>query len=104
MLIRFIIVFLLIVVGILWYLSYKRNSPDNRPANDNEPYNTKEFDPYEVLQIPRDATQEEIHKAWVELAAQYHPDKAAHLGLDLQLLAEKRFKEIQRAYDILKQD
>lgn len=103
MLIRFIIIFLLIVVGILWYLSYKRNNSNNRPANDNGTQHTAEFDPYEVLQIPRDATPEEIHKAWVELAAQYHPDKAAHLGPDLQLLAEKRFKEIQRAHDMLKQ-
>lgn len=100
MLIRFIIVILLIVIGILWYLSYKRN---NRQANGDEAYHNANFDPYEVLQVRRDATPGEIHKAWVELAAQYHPDKAAHLGPDLQLLAEKRFKEIQRAYDMLKQ-
>lgn len=102
--VRFIIILLLIIIGVLWYLSYKRGNPKNRMPGDNGATHAEEFNPYKVLQVPRDATQEEIHKAWVELAAQYHPDKAAHLGPDLQALAEKRFKEIQRAYEILKRD
>lgn len=102
MLVRFIIIILIIIIGILWYLSYKRTNLKRGAQGGYQP--AEEFNPYKVLQIPRDATQEEIHKAWVELAAQYHPDKAAHLGPDLQALAEKRFKEIQRAYDILKRD
>lgn len=104
MLVRFIIIILIIIIGIFWYLSYKRGNPKRCAPDEAETFRTGEFDPYEVLKVPRDATQEEIHKAWVELAAQYHPDKAAHLGPDLQALAEKRFKEIQRAYDILKRD
>lgn len=102
MLVRFIIIILIIIIGIFWYLSYKRTNLKGGAQSGDQP--REEFDPYKVLQIPRDATQEEVHKAWVELAAQYHPDKAAHLGPDLQALAEKRFKEIQRAYDILKRD
>ena len=102
MLIRFIIIILLIVIGIMWYLSYKR--AHLKPGDTAEQYEGEDFDPYKVLQISRDATSDDIHKAWVDLAAQYHPDKAAHLGPDLQELAEKRFKEIQHAYDILKRD
>lgn len=104
MLVRFIIIVLIIIIGILWYLSYKRSNSKNRISNEAETSYAEEFDPHKVLKVPGNATQEEIHKAWVELAAQYHPDKAAHLGSDLQALAEKRFKEIQRAYDILKRD
>ncbi len=36
-----------------------------------------------------------------ELARQYHPDKVAQLGIDLQKLAHEKMIEIQRAYDEL---
>lgn len=58
--------------------------------------------PYEVLGVDRNAGQEEIRSAYRKLAAQYHPDKVSHLGRDFQTLAEKRFKEIQEAYEMLK--
>ncbi len=58
----------------------------------------KSDDPYEVLQIPRGASQEEIKTAYKHLAGKYHPDKVLHLGEEFQVLAENRFKEIQAAY------
>lgn len=58
-------------------------------------------DPYDVLQIPRGASQEEIKTAYKHLAGKYHPDKVLHLGEEFQSLAEARFKEIQTAYQTL---
>ena len=55
-------------------------------------------DPYQVLNIPRDASPEEIKKAYRQLANKYHPDKVLHLGEEFRKLAEKRFKEIEEAY------
>lgn len=52
---------------------------------------------YEILGVPRTATQEEIRKAYLKLAHKYHPDKT---GGDKA--AEERLKEINAAYDILK--
>lgn len=56
-------------------------------------------DPYEVLGVSRNATPEEIKKAYRRLAGQYHPDKFHHLAQDFRVLADRRFKEIQAAYD-----
>ena len=55
-------------------------------------------DPYAVLGVRKDASTEEIKAAYRELANKYHPDKVQHLGEEFRELAEKRFKEIQQAY------
>ncbi len=52
-----------------------------------------EKDYYKILGVSRDASEDEIKKAFRKLAHQYHPDKK---GGD-----EKRFKEINEAYQIL---
>ncbi len=56
-------------------------------------------DPYEVLGVKKTATQEEIKKAYRELAKKYHPDNYANNPLSD--LAEERFKEINEAYEQL---
>lgn len=56
-------------------------------------------DYYEVLQISRSATASEIKKAYLKLAKQYHPDQNQG-NPD----AEKKFKEISEAYDVLKDE
>ncbi len=50
---------------------------------------------YEVLGVPRQATQEEIQRAYRRLARQNHPD------VNRDPAAEERFKEIGEAYDVL---
>lgn len=51
---------------------------------------------YEVLGISRNASQEEVKKAYKRLAKQYHPDKT-----DGDKSAEDKFKEISEAYQVL---
>jgi hypothetical protein len=57
--------------------------------------------PYDILGVAPGASKEEIKAAYRDLANRYHPDKVAHLGEELQTLAEQRFKEIQEAYQEL---
>jgi molecular chaperone DnaJ len=52
-------------------------------------------DLYEILGVPRDASQEDIKKAYRRLAREYHPDVSQSHD------AEDRFKEIAGAYEIL---
>ncbi len=57
--------------------------------------------PYEILGIDKNATKKEIHSAYRKLVKQYHPDRVAHLGKEFQDLANKKFIEIQDAYNNL---
>lgn len=60
-------------------------------------------DPYTVLGVDRTATREHVKKAYRELVNRYHPDKVAHLGEEFRTLAEERFKQIQGAYQRIRQ-
>ncbi len=59
-------------------------------------------DPYGILGLEPNASNDEIKQAYRRLANRYHPDKVEHLGSEFRELAEKRFKEIQQAYQQLK--
>lgn len=52
-------------------------------------------DYYEVLGLDRSASEDEIKRAFRTLAFQYHPDRNREDG------AEKRFKEVNEAYEVL---
>lgn len=54
---------------------------------------SKDF--YKVLGVSKDATEQEITKAYRKLARQYHPD------LNKTKEAEEKFKDISEAYDVL---
>lgn len=54
-------------------------------------------DYYQVLEINRGASQEEIKKAFRTLAMQYHPDRNPQNPVE----AELKFKEINGAYEVL---
>lgn len=56
-------------------------------------------DPYMTLGVSRDATDDEIKKAYRALARKYHPDNYA--GSDLADVAEEKMKEINEAYDMI---
>lgn len=54
-------------------------------------------DPYKVLGISRDASNDEIKKAYRTLSRKYHPD--ANLNNPNASYAEEKFKEVQQAYE-----
>ncbi len=56
--------------------------------------------PYEVLGVKEDANDEEIKAAYRELVKKYHPDK--YQDNPLADLAEEKLREVNEAYDMLK--
>lgn len=59
-------------------------------------------DPYKVLGVSRDATDDEIKKAYRELARKYHPDN--YNGNPLADLVEEKMKEINEAYEMIQKE
>lgn len=54
-------------------------------------------DAYAVLGVSPDATDDEVRKAYRNLALKHHPDRVAALGEDIRRAAEKKFQEINEA-------
>lgn len=57
------------------------------------------MNPYEVLGVSENASDEEIKKAYRELVKKYHPDK--YVNNPLADLAAEKIKEINLAYDTI---
>lgn len=85
------------------YGNYKRTAgKDGQDSETKTQESSQLWDPYKILEIEKGASQEEIKQAYRKLAGKLHPDKVQHLGDEFRVLAEKRFKEIQQAYQELR--
>lgn len=60
------------------------------------------YNPYEILEIHQEATDEEVKKAYRKAALKYHPDRVAHLGEEVKKDAEEKFKKVVQAYETIK--
>jgi DnaJ like chaperone protein len=54
---------------------------------------------YDVLEITSGATNDEVKKAYREMAKKHHPDKVAHLGDDIRKSATEKFQKVSAAYE-----
>lgn len=57
---------------------------------------------YKILEISPDVSDEELKKAYRELAKMHHPDKVSHLGEDVKRAAEEKFTKLNAAYEAIK--
>ncbi len=102
----------LIMLWLIWFYKnhlnqFKSGSSADANANSNQfagqgasaaAKGQKSFDAYEVLGISRPASSDAIQSAYRARMQEYHPDKVAHLGEELQALALEKSQQIQRAY------
>jgi len=61
-------------------------------------------DPYTVLGLSREATDEELKKTYRALAKKFHPDRVTHLGEEVRAQSEQKFKELQGAWDQIRRE
>jgi DnaJ like chaperone protein len=67
-------------------------------------YNQKAPDrDYDILEISPNASNDEIKSRYRDLVKKYHPDKVQHLGAEFKELADKKFKEINSAYERIRE-
>jgi DnaJ like chaperone protein len=59
---------------------------------------------YQVLDVSPDASNDEIKKAYRDLAKKHHPDRVAHLGEDVKKAAELKFTKLNAAYEAIKEE
>ena len=57
---------------------------------------------YKILGIEPNTTEDDIKKAYREMAKKYHPDKVAYLGEDVRKSAEQKLQEVNEAYEKIK--
>ncbi|MBP7408995.1 MAG: TerB family tellurite resistance protein [Flavobacteriales bacterium] len=59
---------------------------------------------YQVLEIERAATDDDVKKAYRRMAMKFHPDRVAQLGDEVQKAANEKFKKVQEAYETIRKE
>ena len=59
---------------------------------------------YKILELDKNATNDQIKKSYRELAKKHHPDKVQHLGDAYVKAAQDKFQQIQKAYQNIKNE
>ncbi|MBS1259603.1 MAG: Co-chaperone protein DjlA [Candidatus Scalindua arabica] len=59
---------------------------------------------YKILSVTRDASAEDVKKAYRHLSKKYHPDRVSHLGEEFATLASDKFRKINNAYEEIKKE
>jgi DnaJ-domain-containing protein 1 len=87
-----LLLLLLLVLAVVWLRRKLLPAPRGRGA-DGGPW-----DPHAILGVPRGASRDAVTQAYRERLKEYHPDRVASLGAELQDLAHRKTLDIQRAY------
>ena len=83
-------------------INYERRKKAEEAKEEKDEREKERKRQYEILGIDSLATNEDIEKAYNKMINQYHPDKLLHLGEEFQLVAEKKLKGINNAYEKIK--
>lgn len=62
------------------------------------------YQAYKILEVSRDATDNDIKKAYRRMAKKYHPDRVVTENKAIREGAEEKFKEIQKAYETIQKE
>lgn len=86
-----------LILGHLYDMGVFSRSTNTPPAPPPTPID----DPYRVLEVDPQASDDDIEAAYRRLIAQYHPDKVDGAAAEIRELAAKRASAINAAYDAI---
>lgn len=59
---------------------------------------------YKILEIEPTVTDDEVKKAYRNMAMKYHPDRVNYLGNDFKVAANEKFQKVNEAYEKIKKE
>lgn len=74
-------------------------APNRAAPPPPNPEISPDHEAYAALGVAPNASDEEIERAWRQLMGKYHPDRVAGAADEIRALAELRSREINAAYD-----
>ncbi len=76
----------------------------NRQQGSSESHDYNKLDnAYKILEITSEASDDDVMKAYRNMAKKHHPDLVSHLGDDVRKSAEQKLQEINSAYELIKE-
>lgn len=91
-----------IILLILYFFFIQRNSNKKTKILQNKAKDLFRENPFTVLGIEENASEEQIKSAYREQTKRNHPDLVTHMSGDFQKLAEEKLKKINWAYQEIK--
>ena len=80
------------------------NLDSEQKNNSNSYASYREKDNYDILGVSSKSSKDEIYSAYKNLLKQYHPDKVATLGKEIQEIARIKTMEINQAFQKIKDE
>jgi DnaJ-domain-containing protein 1 len=93
-----------LVLGHLYDIGVLTGSYRARPERPPPPVAPAPDDPYVLLGVARDASNEALEQAYRRRMSEYHPDRVASAAKEIRDMADKRAGEINQAYDRIKRE
>ena len=59
---------------------------------------------YEILEIEKSVSDDEVKKAYRKMAKKYHPDRVVTQDEAIKKGAEEKFKQVQKAYETIQKE
>ncbi len=84
------------------HIGHSSNQTNQNSSNQTFRHSSNRKDPYKVLGITKEATDDEVKKAYRKMAMKYHPDRVAGMSEEMQRNAAEQMKEINEAYEQIK--
>ena len=88
-----------IIIGHLYDIGMFSKKPRDARSNQSSSDSPIAGNPYAVLGVSEQASQDDIEQAYRRMISDYHPDKVANAADEIKALAERRAREINAAYE-----